>query len=215
MLAKGSFYWIASTLIFALLAGYISYNFRPLSTIFYLVSVLGFASTVFFLVFFRDPDRNPKGEEDDMVSPADGRIIRVEGNTTCIFMNFHNVHVNRAPLGGIVKKVDYMGGSYIPAFTKDSGQNERNYITFNTPFGEVKVTQIAGIITRRIVSYIGEGNRVERGQRIGMIRFGSRVDVAIPEAYEFIIEKGDRVKAGETVIARRLIKRGKDEGKYP
>ncbi len=204
MLAKGSFSWIGGILLFTLATGYFSKTSAGLISIllFFLFSI-GAILTIFFLVFFRDPERVPRGNEDDAVSPADGRVISIQDSTICIFMNIHNVHVNRAPLGGKVTHIDYKPGGYIPAFNKDSDVNERNHVVINTETGVLELTQIAGVLTRRIVSYISEGTRVKRGERIGMIRFGSRVDVIIPEGYEFTVRLDDRVKAGETIIAMR------------
>ncbi len=165
--------------------------------------IAGLLLTIFFLIFFRDPERTPPGDEDDAVSPADGKVITIKDRTVSIFMNIHNVHVNRAPLGGTVMRIDYKPGGYIPAFNKDSYVNERNQVAINTEYGNIELTQIAGVLTRRIVSYICEGRNVKRGERIGMICFGSRVDVTIPQVYEFTVGPQDKVKAGETVIAMR------------
>ena len=204
MLAKGSFSWIGGMLLFTVAAGYVYFNFTgPLSILFAFLSVLGFILTVFFIIFFRDPERTPLGGEEDAVSPADGRVISIKDKAISIFMNIHNVHVNRAPLAGTVKQIDYKPGGYIPAFNKDSHVNERNYVVINTGDSKLELTQIAGVLTRRIVSYISEGRRVKRGERIGMIRFGSRVDVVIPEGYEFTVGIDNKVKAGETIIAMR------------
>ena len=132
-----------------------------------------------------------------------GRVISIKDRQISIFMNIHNVHVNRAPLAGTVTQIDYKPGGYIPASKKDSHVNERNRVMIRTAYGDIELTQIAGILTRRIVSYISEGSRVNRGERIGMIRFGSRVDVIIPGGYEFTAGLNDRVKAGETIIAMK------------
>jgi len=118
-------------------------------------------------------------------------------------MNIHDVHVNRAPLAGKVTHIDYRPGGYIPAFNKDSEVNERNHIVIRTDAGLLELTQIAGVLTRRIVSYISEGSCVKRGERIGMIRFGSRVDVVVPEGYGFCVGVGKKVTAGITIIARK------------
>jgi len=161
-------------------------------------------SSLFFLFFFRDPEREipPEG----IVSPADGvvRFIEDDGKNTRIgvFMNIHDVHVNRAPISGRVVDIRHVFGSYIPAFKKDSERNERTYMTIESPIGNVEVVQIAGALVRRIVTYVNEGDFVKKGERIGMIRFGSRVDVILPsDRVKVIAEKGDRVKAGESVIA--------------
>lgn len=210
MLAKGSLSWIGTVFIFTVAAGYFSIvSTGILKIIIQVISVIGFLMTLFFLVFFRDPERTPNGDEDDAVSPADGKVISKNERTIGIFMNIHNVHVNRAPLSGTVMKIDYRPGGYIPASNKDSEINERNHVKINTEYGNIELTQIAGVLIRRIVSYISEGNQVKRGDRIGMIRFGSRVDVIIPEVYGFTVSIGDKVKAGETIIAMRKDKTGR------
>jgi phosphatidylserine decarboxylase len=204
MMAKGSLTWIGGALIFTAVTGYIStLAGELLSYLFLFLFIIGAVLTLFFFVFFRDPERTPLGDEDDAVSPADGRVISIKNGTISIFMNIHNVHVNRAPLAGTVTQIDYKPGGYIPAFNKDSQVNERNHVVISTEHGILELTQIAGVLTRRIVSYISEGSRVKRGERIGMIRFGSRVDVMIPQGYEFTAKPNDKVKAGETVIAIR------------
>ncbi len=204
MVAKGSLPWIGGALLFTAVTGYISTLFSGLiSHLFLFLFIIGAVLTLFFFVFFRDPERTPPGDEDDAVSPADGRVISIKDGTISIFMNIHNVHVNRAPLAGTIAQIGYKPGGYIPAFNKDSDVNERNHVVISTEYGNLELTQIAGVLTRRIVSYISEGCNVRRGQRIGMIRFGSRVDVIIPQGYGFTAKQGDKVKAGETVIAMR------------
>ena len=204
MVAKGSLTWIGGALLFTAVTGYIStLSGGLLLYLFLFLFIIGAVLTLFFFVFFRDPERTPSGDEDDAVSPADGKVISIKDGAISIFMNIHNVHVNRAPLAGTVTQIDYKPGGYIPAFNKDSQVNERNYVVISTEHGNLELTQIAGVLTRRIVSYISKGSRVKRGERIGMIRFGSRVDVIIPQEYEFTAKPGDKVKAGETVIAMR------------
>ncbi|VVB54098.1 Putative archaetidylserine decarboxylase proenzyme [uncultured archaeon] len=206
MMAKGSFPWISGIFLFTI-ASWIAFNkvsdSFELSLILFLLFVIGFILSIFFIIFFRDPQRTPPGDEDDAVSPADGKVISIQNRTVCIFMNIHDVHVNRAPLSGMVTHIDYKPGGYIPAFNKDSDVNERNHVVFNTAAGTLELTQIAGVLTRRIVSYISEGTNIKRGERIGMIRFGSRVDVTIPEGYVFTVNLNDKVKAAETIIARK------------
>jgi phosphatidylserine decarboxylase len=204
MLAKGSFSWILGIAFLTILTWF---GFRSISdsilisSILFLLFIIGAILTFFFIIFFRDPERTTTGDEDDAVSPADGKVISIQQRTICIFMNIHNVHVNRAPLSGIVTHIDYKPGGYIPAFNKDSDVNERNHVVMKTSSGILELTQIAGILTRRIVSYISEGTQIKRGERIGMIRFGSRVDVTMPEGYVFTVKRNDAVKAGETIIA--------------
>lgn len=204
MLAKGSLSWVSATFLFTAVIGYFSIDsIGFIKVLLSGLSIIGLLLTLFFLVFFRDPERTPAGDEDDAVSPADGKVISIKDRKLCIFMNIHNVHVNRAPLSGTVMEIDYKPGGYIPASNKDSDANERNHVKIKTDNGNIELTQIAGILIRRIVSYISEGSQVIRGERIGMIRFGSRVDVIIPEVYTYTVNVGDKVKAGESIIARK------------
>lgn len=200
MLAKGSFPWILTTFgitfSFALVTYFTAHLYAKTGV------TIGILVLVFLFIFFRDPERCSTDEENCMVSPADGRIVDIRGRKLCIFMNFQNVHVNRAPLQGKVTSIQYKKGGYIPAFCKDSHRNERQHIFIDTEHGEIEVVQIAGTITRRIVPYIKEGDFMEKGQRIGMIRFGSRVDVTVPDSFVIECNKGDKVYAGKTAIAR-------------
>jgi len=167
-------------------------------------SALVFLLDFFFIWFFRDPERIPGGDDTDVVSPADGRVVDIRGTTVCIFMNIHNVHVNRAPLSGKIVAMKHTDGGYLPAFCKDSHRNERNSTCIESDFGLVKMVQIAGTVTRRIDSYFNVGDTVVRGERIGMIRFGSRVDVTPPPGYKLMVRKGQRVRAAETIIASKI-----------
>lgn len=200
MLAKGSFPWILTSIAVGMLSSlaYFVYALPHTGEI----ALLCAAVTIFFFFFFRDPEREVKEHESYMLSPADGKIVDIRGRKICIFMNFQNVHVNRAPIDGKVHMIEHKKGGYIPAFCKDSHRNERSHTLIETEHGIVEVIQIAGTVTRRIVSYVQEGDYMKQGQRFGMIRFGSRVDVTIPEKFDIAIKKGDRVFAGETVIAR-------------
>lgn len=166
-------------------------------------SALVFLLDMLFIWFFRDPERAVGGTDDEIVSPADGKVVDIRGNTACIFMNFHNVHVNRAPVSGKIVKMHHKDGGYLPAFFKDSLKNERNTICIESDYGFVKMTQIAGTVPRRIDTYFNVGDRVVKGERIGMIRFGSRVDITPPEGYVLTIKKGDRVKAAVSIVARK------------
>ncbi|MDD1721436.1 MAG: phosphatidylserine decarboxylase [Euryarchaeota archaeon] len=191
MLAKGSENWILGSFILTAFMGF----FLPLF-------VVGIVLTLFLCLFFRDPERLAESHsETDVLSPADGRVLRVQDNKLSIFMNIHNVHVNRSPVDGEVTDIRYHKGGKLPAFHKDSERNERNTIVLSTERGDVTVTQISGAIVRRIVCYIKQNEAVKKGQRIGMIRFGSRVDVTLPRDYSFIVARGQKVKAGKTVIA--------------
>ena len=201
MLAKGSTPWIIADIIFTTISGAGAYFTKNPYMEF--TAYMGAMSVVFLLWFFRDPERNIKICKNCMIAPADGKVIDIRGRTICIFMNFQNVHVNRIPLAGTIRNVEHKKGGYIPAFCKDSDRNERNIITIDTEHGDVSVTQIAGTVTRRIITYVKEGDVIQQGQRYGMIRFGSRVDVTIPEVFDISCKKGDRVYGGETVIATK------------
>ncbi len=177
-------------------------------------SALVFILDILFIWFFRDPERTAQGPEDVIVSPADGKVVDIRDNTACIFMNIHNVHVNRAPVSGKIVKMKHKDGGYLPAFFKDSHRNERNLICIESDYGLVRIVQIAGTVTRRIDTYFNVGDRVVRGERIGMIRFGSRVDITPPNGYTLIVNKGDRVKAAISAIAIRNTTGQNDSGHY-
>lgn len=171
---------------------------------------------LFLLNFFRDPERQtPAGEV--FVAPADGRVVRAEagknGLRVDIFMNVFDVHVNRAPMAGRISHMHYSPGSFVNAsFVNASEVNERNRFEMETDSGEhIAFTQIAGLVARRIVSYVAVGDHVEAGQRIGMIRFGSRVDCEIPASYALQVNVGDRTVAGKTILARKDGGSGDDE----
>jgi len=159
--------------------------------------------------FFRDPERTPPVQEGVFLAPADGRVVRADsseaGGRVDIFMNVFNVHVNRAPMAGRITHMQYFPGRFVNAsFDKASEHNERNRIEMQTDDGMcLAFTQIAGLLARRIVSYVAVGDHVGAGQRIGMIRFGSRVDCEIPAGFSLSVVSGQRVTAGKTVLAVR------------
>jgi phosphatidylserine decarboxylase len=164
--------------------------------------------------FFRDPERHPPDDEGIAVSAADGLIVDVgmrragdtwdgEALRIAVFMSIFDVHVNRSPVDGVVTGKKHCDGKKISAYNKRAEyENEHGDTEVNTASGPVRIRQIAGIIARRVVTRVSEGNTLRRGDRIGLIRFGSRVDVFLPLAYEPTVEPGDHVRAGETVIAR-------------
>lgn len=176
------------------------------------LALLFFLGTAFTIFFFRDPERTISSEEGAILSPADGRIVfagRVfEGRylrrdllKVSIFMSLLDVHVNRAPVDGVVVKKSYNPGRFISANRdKASLENEQCFYLLDTGSEEIGMVQIAGLIARRIVSWKGEGERVRRGERIGLIRFGSRVDLFLPLHTELSVKKGDRVYGGITVL---------------
>ena len=170
-------------------------------------------AALFVLQFFRDPAREVPGDARTVVSPADGRIVAVgrardpylgrDAIKISVFMNVFNVHSNRSPVDARVEKRWYNPGRFInAALDKASKENERNALWLRTPGGaDVTCVQVAGLIARRILCYVDEGDSLARGQRFGFIRFGSRVDVYIPEDAKPVAALGDKVYASSTVIA--------------
>jgi phosphatidylserine decarboxylase len=165
------------------------------------MSAVAMASFAFMLFFHRDPDRIPLGE--GMLSPADGKVVLATPERVAVFMSPSNVHVNRAPLDGLVQDIEYQKGTHLPAFMNRAASNQQSRMHLETDDGEMELRQITGTLVRKIVCYVEPGDRVARGERIGMIRFGSRVEVSIPEGYRLKVDRGDKVRAGETVIAVR------------
>jgi len=165
---------------------------------------------VFVAFFFRDPTRIAPDGPQLVLAPGDGKIVRVvpaaaegsEGPQLSIFLSIFNVHINRAPIAGRVTAVDYNKGAFLPAFDdKASLKNEQNRVTIEGAAGTVAFTQIAGLIARRIVCRKRPGDSVTAGERVGLIKFGSRVDVFLPPGAVLRVARGDRVAGGETVIA--------------
>ncbi len=159
----------------------------------------GTIQLLFILYFFRDPERDISN---GISSPADGKIqyIDTEKNTIEIFMNIWDIHVNRTPWSGRIEKMKHLKGKHSPAFSEKSDGNERQLLVLSTDHGEVKIWQIAGMIARRIVPYVEEGDLLEKGERLGMIRFGSKVKVKFAEEVDFSVVEGQKVKAGQTSL---------------
>jgi phosphatidylserine decarboxylase len=164
----------------------------------------------FFLWFFRDPNRTIPQGPGQVVSPGDGVVTDAEWIETVsgsrlrlsIFLNIFDVHVNRSPVGGVVKVCEYRRGQFLNAMNPESVlHNEQTLITIDAGGYEVSFKQIAGLLARRIVCNLKPGDRVERGQRMGLIKFGSRVDVLIPAEANLKVKTGSRVKGGSTVLA--------------
>lgn len=178
----------------------------------YTVIVIGVFLLVFSLNFFRDPDRTiPKGEN-IIVSPADGKVLLIKevlpnrfidepSWQISVFMSPLNVHVNRIPIDGKVAYVKYVEGEYLVAYhDKADERNERSEIGIESSHGKVFFTQVAGYVARRIVYDLKEGENVKMGDRFGMIKFGSRVDVIVPKKWNIKVKEGDIVTAGETIL---------------
>jgi phosphatidylserine decarboxylase len=165
--------------------------------------------------FFRDPDRKVPVREALVVAPADGKVVAVEraangrlqereSQQLSIFLSPLDVHVNRSPIQGRVTEIEYRTGHFFAAYRgKASDENEQNAIKIVHDGGtEVTMVQIAGFLARRIVCHVGQGDALDRGERIGMIMFGSRVDLFLPLDAQLEVQRGDRVRGGETVVAR-------------
>jgi phosphatidylserine decarboxylase len=164
----------------------------------------------FIFSFFRDPDRVIPSDPGAMVSPADGRVLVVTdeeyagrpGRRISIFLAIWNVHVNRSPTEGVISKLEYCPGKFFPAMRESaSTQNEQNVISLATQSGEIVFKQIAGLIARRVVCWKKPGEHLQRGERIGLVRFGSRADLWLPCDAEILAKVGDKVKGGSSILA--------------
>jgi phosphatidylserine decarboxylase len=177
-------------------------------------AILGFLAA-FVFYFFRDPEREIPSDPNTLVSPADGRIVVITdethnaksdgrpGTRISIFLAIWNVHVNRSPEAGTIARCDYRPGKFLAAMVeRASTENEQNVISLSTSSGEIVFKQIAGLIARRVVCWMKPGDVVQRGQRIGLVRFGSRVDLWVPRGSEVLVKLGDSVKGGSSLMAR-------------
>ncbi len=165
----------------------------------------------FVLYFFRDPQRTIPSEPGMIVSPADGLVMEVldeplegqPGQRISIFLSVFDVHVNRAPVEGEIRRIEYRPGRFYAAMrARASAENEQNMVRISSPQGDVVFKQIAGWIARRILCWKAVGDRVARGERVGMIRFGSRVDVWVPPDVEILVRRGQKVAGGSSVLAK-------------
>lgn len=196
--------------LFAVIAIALGYYAEPLGWI-------GVVLTLWCAYFFRDPDRVTPTRPDLVIAPADGRVCLVDEAVppaelemgdearprVCIFMNVFNVHVNRAPMDGTIKKIGYRPGKFFNAeLDKASEFNERMSLSMDTTSGHtIAFVQIAGLVARRILCQVKEGEKMQAGQRFGLIRFGSRVDVYLPKDAKSMLSVGQLTTAGETVVA--------------
>lgn len=173
--------------------------------------IIGILLWIFIIQFFRNPKINIPKQDNVILSPANGKIVVIEKIIhqnkpyiqISIFMSPLDVHVNRSPITGVVKKVEYFEGTHVPAWKpKASLENERTYIEIENASISIAVKQIAGAMARRIVYYVKEQSTLQAGQEIGFIKFGSRVDVLMPEGVQIEVKLQDSVKGGETILAR-------------
>jgi phosphatidylserine decarboxylase len=166
---------------------------------------------MFVLFFFRDPERTPPSDPDTIVSPADGRVMEVveeprgehPGRRISVFLSIFDVHVNRSPVAGRITAIEYRSGKFHAAMRRRaSEENEQNAFHVSTEHGDVVFKQIAGWVARRIVCWKSAGDSVTRGERVGMIRFGSRMDIWLPDRVDMMVRPGQHVAGGTSVVAR-------------
>lgn len=203
---KEGYPFIVIALVLTILLGWL---WSPLGWIFGIL-------TVWVCYFFRDPPRTTPQEEGLVISPADGCVSLIttaippsELNLSTepmirisVFMNVFNCHVNRAPVAGRISQIVYTPGLFLNAeLDKASDDNERNAVVIETPTTRIGVVQIAGLVARRIVSFVKEGDELDAGERFGLIRFGSRLDVYVPQTASLLVAVGQTAIAGETVLA--------------
>ncbi|MDJ0835726.1 MAG: phosphatidylserine decarboxylase family protein [Acidobacteriota bacterium] len=177
---------------------------------FSIIVTVVFAVLAFYVAwFFRNPYRQIPEDPAAVVSPADGKVVGVHQlddgrHLITIFLNVFNVHVNRSPIQGTVEEVTYTSGKFLAAYKPEASEiNERNKLVIDDNGFRVEVTQIAGLIARRIICWVSQSAQLARGQRFGLIRFGSRMDVVLPEGCEILVKVGDITKGGSHIIARR------------
>jgi len=207
-IAEGTSSWIANSIVISsvFLFLYIIFNGFEISIVLFFISIISYFLTAFFVIFFRDPEREiGKG----IVACADGKIREISNTKDkdigeCVlistFMNVYNVHVNRMPIDGAIREMKHSSGPHLPAFKKESEKNERVTLLIDTKIGKIKIVQIAGTLARRIVPYVKEGDKLKKGDKIGIIRLGSRVDIYLPSG-KIKVNVGDYVKAGVSTIA--------------
>jgi phosphatidylserine decarboxylase len=194
-------YWYGLPLVLAA-GGLVGFKLYLLGAFFLLVAFL-------VLNFFRDPDRNIPAEPEAVVSPADGRVVQVAEESfqgrplrrVSIFMSPFDVHVNRSPIAGTIREVSYHKGSFhVASQARASVENEQNVFTIEGNQGVVAVKQIAGLLARRIVFWKRPGDALVRGERVGLIKFGSRVDVLLDPEVELQVKVGDHIQAGSSIL---------------
>ena len=196
----------AALIILFLLVVFFYFIYKPL----FIISLI---LLIFTFYFFRDPERVVPIGDDILVSPADGLITNIteikEGKKlytkVSIFLSIFNVHIQRLPISGEVTKVDYIEGKFINAtLDKASDENERLKITIKNGNNLIHVTQIAGLIARRIVNYVKPNENINQGDRYGIIKFGSRVDIEFPNSFKLLVNEGQQCIGGETIIAQDI-----------
>ncbi len=197
-MVKDAFYFIGPLALLAAVCIYLGWI--PIAVVLLLL-------VVFVAWFFRNPHRAIPDDPSLIVSPADGKIIRLDesGNETriSIFLSVFDVHVNRSPLDGSVISSDYRPGKFHAAWDDSASvENERLLLTIGTEHRQLTFALVAGLVARRIIPWVAVGDSIAKGARIGLIRFGSRVDISLPSNCDVIVRRGDRVRGGASVLAR-------------
>jgi phosphatidylserine decarboxylase len=187
-----------------ILGGLSAFLHKPIFTI--IIVILA----AFVAFFFRNPDRKIPDGKNLIVSPADGKVVKISRKedgeqTVCIFLNVFNVHVNRSPIDGSIKQFEYKRGKFKVAFDDEASKvNEQNIVTIANDDIQVVVKQVAGLIARRVICWNEPGDMLERGELFGLIRFGSRVDMVLPDFAKIRVKVGDCVKGGSSIIGDYL-----------
>jgi phosphatidylserine decarboxylase len=196
-MVKDAYRFVVPALLLCLLFAFLRF---PLIALFFL------AAAAFIGYFFRNPRRSIPGGRNLILSPADGKVVRIshaagEAMTVSIFLSIFDVHVNRAPIMGQVESLEYKRGRFKAAYDDEASLvNEQNVITIKGEGIQLVVRQIAGLIARRVICWKKPGDSVQRGELIGLIRFGSRVDVVLPKNVKVLVRVGDRVRGGSTIL---------------
>lgn len=214
MIAHEGYALVAGAAVLALLLGIVGFQFGPVVRV--ICIVLAVLILGFTLYFFRDPERTPPAEAAEgnlLLAPADGKVVLIQevheplyikgpAKQLSIFLSPLNVHVNRSPADGVIEYDNYVEGDYLVAWhPKASEKNERSQLGLRHPSGmKILFKQIAGAVARRIVYHVSVGDELKAGERFGIVKFGSRMDVLVPPSVTFSVEVGDRVTAGETII---------------
>jgi phosphatidylserine decarboxylase len=204
-MVKEGYPFVLGSIFIAAIFAFLYFAFGGVS---FVVAAIAFVLLAAFMAyFFRDPQRTVPGESGIIVSAADGRVTRVEdrenGKFVSVFLSPIDVHINRAPIAGRITRIDYIRGKKNPATSDEASLiNERNSLTIEGEKMTVVCTQIAGIVARRIVCWSKQGDELALGEKFGLIKFSSRTDLLMPQNVEVLVEVGDRVVGGETIIGR-------------
>ncbi len=209
-ISRHGYPFLSATLVVLLLTTFVTIDWSSWAR--YPLIVFFVLSFLLFLIFFRDPERNSTADPRSVLAPADGRVIQIcetpdgakpgsNGTLISIFMSLLNVHVNRIPISGKVIEKEYRPGRFIPAFKDEAPhQNEQCSLTIQNNGQSIQLKQVAGILARRIITYPEKGDTVVRGDRLGMILFGSRLDIVLPSGSRVMVSDGQKTVAGETVL---------------